>query len=68
MITEEQIENIVNTIKKVARPKAIYLFGSYAAGLAHDNSDLDIAVIKNAVQDKHEQLFEIRRALFSYSF
>ncbi|HCT84926.1 MAG TPA: DNA polymerase subunit beta, partial [Candidatus Margulisbacteria bacterium] len=52
--------------KKISKPKAIYLFGSYASGSPHENSDLDIAVIKNNVQDKHKELYEIRKALFNF--
>lgn len=66
MITEEQLALISSIIKKTASPQAILLFGSYAKGTAHSDSDVDIAVIKSTIQDKHKELFGIRKALFNY--
>lgn len=64
MFTQEQINNVVNTIKKVSNPTAIYLFGSYASGSQTDNSDLDIAIIKSEINDEFKEAFNIRKALF----
>ncbi|MFA5879676.1 MAG: nucleotidyltransferase domain-containing protein [Candidatus Margulisiibacteriota bacterium] len=64
MISSNQINQIVNIIKKTIDPKEVFLFGSYASGMSNENSDLDIAIIKNNVNDKHKELFKIRKALF----
>lgn len=51
------IENSVNRYKDAVlskfSPKAIILFGSYANGNAHDDSDIDIAVVFDRYTQKH---------------
>lgn len=42
-------------VKKELQVNSIYLFGSYAAGHAHDDSDIDIAVITD---DNCEDMIE----------
>jgi len=44
-ITEEVIQSVKHRILTECRPKAIYLFGSAAAGETNPNSDLDILVV-----------------------
>lgn len=63
MITSNQIEIIAKIINQTVMPEAVYLFGSYASGTAHVSSDLDIAIVKNNIKDKHEDLYKIRKAL-----
>ena len=63
MVTNNQIAIIAKIIGETVDAESIYLFGSYAKGQPNDNSDVDIAVIKNTIQDKHEELFQIRSAL-----
>ena len=65
MYSIQKINQIAEKIKKITDPKAIYLFGSYANGQPGENSDVDIAVIKDKIKDKHKELYEIRKALFS---
>ena len=50
----EEIESIVKEISKNKNVKAIYLFGSYATGKNHVNSDIDICVIAEKLSDKDE--------------
>ena len=45
MITSAQIAAVVNDIATTFQPERIVLFGSYANGNAHADSDLDILVI-----------------------
>ncbi len=63
MVTNTQLEIIARIINKTVNPESVFLFGSYAEGTPNENSDLDIAIIKNTVEDKHESLYQIRKAL-----
>lgn len=49
--------------------KMIVLYGSYAKGIAHEDSDIDIAVICYSIGDdfleKSHQLFKLRRGIDS---
>jgi len=38
-----------------------YLFGSYAQGTQHEDSDIDIAIISKDIKDKHAVLLELMR-------
>ena len=68
MIAQETIQTIVDHIREKAKPSAMYLFGSYAYGTPHENSDLDLVVIKNIVQNKREELYSIINDLFSSDY
>ncbi|MCL2874655.1 MAG: nucleotidyltransferase domain-containing protein [Defluviitaleaceae bacterium] len=43
----ELLQEVTDSIKKVHPNSTIILFGSYARGEQHDNSDLDICVLVN---------------------
>ena len=63
MLTDTQINTAVSRLAEVANPKQIVLFGSYARGDARDDSDLDLLVIENAVEDRAAEMVRLRRAL-----
>jgi len=52
-------------VQKFLNPQAVVLFGSYAKGTQHDDSDIDIAVILNGFTGDYletsRQLFRLRR-------
>ena len=52
MITEEQIQAVVRRIVEGYQPDRIILFGSYAYGEPHENSDLDLLIIKENAEAK----------------
>jgi len=69
-------EEVIDKTKKYSdrvvdfmHPKMVVLYGSYAKGTAHENSDIDIAVICESVGDdfliKSQQLFKLRRGIDS---
>lgn len=69
-------EEIIDKTKKystlvasVLQPKLIVLYGSYAKGLANEDSDIDIAVICDSIGDdfleKSQQLYILRRGIDS---
>ena len=49
MITEEQIQAVVQRIVEGYAPDRIILFGSYAYGTPTEDSDLDLLVVKSGV-------------------
>ena len=61
--TRKYSELVVNFL----HPKMIVLYGSYSKGTAHDESDIDIAVICDSVGEdfleKSFQLFKLRRGI-----
>ena len=63
MIERSKIFEIVNLIAKGFSPDKIILFGSYATGLANEDSDLDLLVVKDTNLPRHKRNIEIRRAL-----
>ena len=44
ILTIEQIKSVVKPLAEKYQVEAIYLFGSYARGEAHEDSDLDFLV------------------------
>lgn len=63
MVTQQQIDEIVRILVSECQPEKIILFGSYARGDAGEDSDLDIAIIKQSDLPRFKRGSEIRRAL-----
>ena len=63
MISKAKIDSVVNKIIENFNPNKIILIGSYAAGNATEDSDLDLLVIKETEQPRRERNIEIRRNL-----
>ncbi len=57
-ISSAKIQEAVERLTEAYQPLAIYLFGSYAWGTPHDESDLDFMLI---VPENTEPTFELRR-------
>jgi predicted nucleotidyltransferase len=55
-------QNIVNALIPL-EPEKIILFGSYAYGTPHKDSDLDIMVIKENYTDKWDEKVKIKKLL-----
>ncbi len=58
MVTKEQIQEVADKIAKEFQPEKIILFGSYAWGKPHEDSDVDLCIIKN-VENTRELAREI---------
>jgi predicted nucleotidyltransferase len=56
------IRRYARAIAKVFHPDKIILFGSYAYGTPHDDSDVDLLVIMPA-RNQLDQAYRIRRAV-----
>lgn len=63
MVTSEQIDEIVHILVSECRPEKIILFGSYAQGTATEESDLDLAIVKQTDLPHHKRSHEFRKAL-----
>jgi predicted nucleotidyltransferase len=57
------LQAAVERLVATARPKRIILFGSRARGDEDVRSDVDLMVIKAQIVNRHEELFELDRAL-----
>src|SRR3989338_1919785 len=68
MLTQQEISQIVETIKTKTNPNKIYLFGSYAFGKATNLSDLDLLIIDDSNRDKKALALEISKSLFPRDF
>jgi predicted nucleotidyltransferase len=63
-ITPEKVQAAISRIVEVCNPRRIILFGSFARGDMHPDSDLDIlVVVKNPVENPRKESVRIRRAL-----
>ena len=63
MISNEEIQNVVDTIVEHFQPQRVVLFGSYATGEATDDSDLDLLVIKDTDLPRQRRLVGLGKKL-----
>lgn len=63
-VIKQIVERIVSTIK----PEKVILFGSYVYGTLHQDSDIDLLVIKSGVKSKIEEYTKIRKSLRGIRF
>jgi len=63
MIEKLTISNLVDKIASNVNPDKIYLIGSYATGLANEDSDIDLLVVKESDEPKYKRSIEIQRLL-----
>ncbi len=61
------IQDITKKIVAQFNPVQIIVFGSFARGEENKNSDLDLLVVMNSVQDRRRTAIEIRQALREFS-
>lgn len=55
MISKEKIEEVVKRIVAHHHPEKIFLFGSYARGDAHEDSDIDLLIIDQTLEPGHKR-------------
>ena len=57
MISTRTIEEVTTRLVQTYKPLEIYLFGSYAWGTPHKDSDLDLMIVVEALaKTRHEML------------
>jgi len=66
MLTQEQINEIINEIVKNFRPKKVIIFGSYASGIPTKESDLDLLIINDSNLPLHLQSRKVRKILSDF--
>jgi predicted nucleotidyltransferase len=64
MLTDNDIARIAGRIANAYAPLAVGTFGSYAVGLANENSDLDLFVIKETPENPAVRARAVQRLLF----
>lgn len=62
MIKEKEIRQIADRIVKDHNPEKIFLFGSFAWGHPHKNSDIDLLVIKKGIKSMRQAAIEVDRS------
>ena len=68
MIIQKEIKKITNKIVKEYKPEKIILFGSYAWGKPHKDSDVDLFIVKNTRKKRLDREREVRTLLFGNNF
>jgi predicted nucleotidyltransferase len=64
-LTENLLEEITKRIANSIQPERIYLFGSYAAGRADDDSDVDLlAVVPDTEKSLRQIAIDGRKSLW----
>ncbi len=66
MVTQSQIQTLINEIAAGYQPEKIYLFGSYANGTPTFDSDIDLFIIKKTSKRKKDRTIELLNKLQSY--
>lgn len=61
---DQKLKEITDKIVKEYQPEKIILFGSYAWGTPHKDSDVDLFVVKESEKDPLERMREVQRILF----
>jgi predicted nucleotidyltransferase len=67
-ITQQNIENVIQTIVNADMPEKVMIFGSLASATDTQHSDLDLIVIKNTNKPKHQRTAHIWQALSQQRF
>ena len=65
LLTDNDISKIARRIADAYAPLAVGTFGSYAIGLAHEGSDLDLFIIKKSLGDGPASERSVRHAILS---
>lgn len=59
----EDVQAAVRALVESAHPQRIILFGSYARGEQKPESDIDLLVIEDEVEDRAREMVRLRRVL-----
>ena len=60
---QKEIENITRQIVKKYKPEKIILYGSFAHGKPHKDSDVDLLVLKKTKKEKTKRHLELDKIL-----
>ena len=62
-IEEQLLREIVGRITAAARPTRVILYGSAVGGTTTDDSDIDLLVLEDSVEDTRRESVRLRAAL-----
>ena len=65
MATQAEIQQLVDQLVAGYQPEKVILFGSHAYGTPHEDSDVDLFVIKDDPRPRFERELDARLALDS---
>jgi predicted nucleotidyltransferase len=60
---EDVLQGIVEKLRVGYAPQKVILFGSYASGTSHPDSDLDLLIIKDTSERYFDRNVAVRRVL-----
>lgn len=63
MIDETVINKTKDLLCKAAQPRKVILFGSHVSGGADDQSDIDLLIVEDTVQDRIAEMVRLSRVL-----
>jgi len=63
MISRLAIDKAARILAAATAPSKVILFGSYARGEAHEDSDVDFLVIEREVTNRRAEMVHLRRLL-----
>ena len=63
MVSRKKIRQAVELLRQAANPKKIILFGSYGRGEPTDDSDVDLLVVEDRVEDVGAEMVRLMRVL-----
>ena len=66
MLTERQLQDIVDRVVERFDPERVILFGSYARGDARDDSDVDLLVVADTDLPPRQRYHAVRGLLSDY--
>ncbi len=64
----KSLKKITERIVEKYKPEKIILFGSYAWGKPHEDSDIDLFIVKESKKKRHEREYELRMKLIGNKF
>lgn len=68
MIDPRTVDEIVRRIAEGYDPDKVIIFGSVAKGTEHEDSDIDLLILKNDTRKPVERNREVRRLLFGIKY
>ncbi len=63
MITQAQIDKVIERLIDNVKPEKIILYGSYAEGTPTEDSDLDLLIVKGMQMPRYKRSKEVKKHL-----
>jgi uncharacterized protein len=61
MFSSRDIEHLRDLVAETLHPEKIFLFGSYAEGMATEDSDIDLVVVMESELSPHKRNIALKR-------